>query len=264
MKRLMIGLIMLAVMLCGCGNITGTSSRNTPDNEENTKNTVTAKPDEVKEPVVKEADLAGTYVGLHGSGITFLSDGTAEYFWKEWTDVETGDKWSFDGKKIIMRSKSLHYDIYAEISGMNIASLTFQSDNPGWDDEIFVRVSDKADSKDVDAYVALIEKQLNISLNRPSKQSDNGEASGVSKELKEFLDGYEAFVDEYVEFMKQYQKNPTDLTLLLKYAAIMKKYADFEKALENYDSNKMSVTDSAYYLEVITRCTQKMIGVIGS
>ena len=135
MKRFIIVLVLLSVMLYGCANIVGSNSRDTSDNNGN-NNSVTSKADNVNEPVIKESDIVGTYVGLHGSGITFLGDGTAEYFWKEWSDVEVGDKWNFDGKRITMRSNSLRYDIYADVSGSIVASLTFQSSDTSWSDDI--------------------------------------------------------------------------------------------------------------------------------
>ena len=87
---------------------------------------------------------------------------------------------------------------------------------------------------------------------------------GVDPDLKEFLDSYEAFVDEYVVFMQQYSKNPTDLSLLARYTDIMQKYSDFAVKVEKYDTKEMSMEDAAYYLEVTSRCSQKMLKVLDS
>ncbi|MBR6391333.1 MAG: zinc-ribbon domain-containing protein [Lachnospiraceae bacterium] len=100
----------------------------------------------------------------------------------------------------------------------------------------------------------------------PAKETGDTSASvktgGVDPELKAFLDSYEAYVDEYVDFMKKYMANPTDLSLLGEYTDMMDKLADFETTLDKYDSNDMSTEDAAYYLEVTTRCTQKMLEVL--
>jgi hypothetical protein len=344
-----------------------------------------------------------------------------------------------------MHSNALEYDIYAEVSGDNISTLNFQADNEGWMDEMFVRVSDDATSKDADAYVALIEKQLNTKLERPAdtfevqaggfifqlpksyaiedfgkeyqsyektdgtaklaiyygsvddeilkaiksnedkaseilevkldellsglldddeipfseKRTDNvkpdvsmgnthhysvtegsdevrvyeswaldtsagemilvlfidmdtkcknsdeyldiirnavpkghasekassdpastadkaaGESketgndkkqteqkSGVDPELKAFLDSYEDFVDEYVEFMKKYQEDPTNaISMLSEYADIMQKYVDFADKVSKYNSSNLSTEDYKYYIEVTSRCTQKMLDI---
>ncbi len=87
---------------------------------------------------------------------------------------------------------------------------------------------------------------------------------GVDPDLKAFLDEYEAFMDQYIAFMQKYQANPTDLGLLMEYADMMQEYADFIDKVDAYDSDEMSTADAAYYLEVTTRCTQKMLKILGS
>lgn len=98
-------------------------------------------------------------------------------------------------------------------------------------------------------------------------KSDSGRSEapvGVDPDLVAFLNEYEDFVDEYCEFMKKYSENPTDLTLLADYASIMQEYSDFADKINAYDSKSMSTADANYYLEVTTRCTQKMLTVVGS
>ena len=100
-----------------------------------------------------------------------------------------------------------------------------------------------------------------------SKAAENTEgaeqAPGVDPELKAFLDSYEKFIDEYVEFMKTYNSDPANaLSMLAEYSRIMETYADFTEKLAQYDENEMSAADAAYYLEVTTRCTQKMLEIL--
>ena len=83
----------------------------------------------------------------------------------------------------------------------------------------------------------------------------------MDPDLKAFLDSYEKFMDEYVDFMQKYMANPTDLTLLGEYADMLQKYSDFEEKIDKYDSDEMSTADAAYYLEVTTRVTQKMLTI---
>lgn len=85
-------------------------------------------------------------------------------------------------------------------------------------------------------------------------------ASGVNPELKEFLDSYEAFIDEYVDFMKNYNEDPGNaISLLADYTEMMLEYADFAEKISEYDSEDMSVADAAYYLEVVNRCNKKLL-----
>ena len=84
--------------------------------------------------------------------------------------------------------------------------------------------------------------------------------SGVDPDLKAFLDSYEDFVDEYIVFMKKYTADPANaVSMMSEYTEFMEKYADFAKKVDRYDSKKMSTADAKYYLEVTTRCSQKML-----
>ncbi|RKM56798.1 zinc-ribbon domain-containing protein [Butyrivibrio sp. CB08] len=86
------------------------------------------------------------------------------------------------------------------------------------------------------------------------------QTNGVDPDLKEFLDSYEEFVDEYVDFMKKYNSDPNNMVSMLgEYGAMMQKYADFADKIDKYDSDSMSTEDYKYYIEVTTRCAQKML-----
>ncbi len=79
-------------------------------------------------------------------------------------------------------------------------------------------------------------------------------------DLVAFLDEYEAFVDEYVEFMQSYSSDPMNaLNMLNEYTDMLTQLADYSSKIEKYDSESMSPADLAYYLEVTTRCAEKML-----
>lgn len=81
----------------------------------------------------------------------------------------------------------------------------------------------------------------------------------VDPKLKEFLDSYEAYMDEYIAFMKKMNDDPTNASLLTEYTKMMVKYNEFAQAIEKYDTEKMSTADSAYYLEVMARVNKKLM-----
>lgn len=95
--------------------------------------------------------------------------------------------------------------------------------------------------------------------NVPVQNADNG----VSKELKEFLDSYEAFVDEYVAFMSEYDKNSLSPAMMTSYLNLMNKSIEMEQKVAEIDESTLSIADSAYYTEVTLRCSQKMLTVAG-
>ena len=71
-------------------------------------------------------------------------------------------------------------------------------------------------------------------------ESESAASDGISPELKEFLDSYEAFMDEYCEFMLGY--NESDTAQLLKYAALMEKYYEFSEKAEASMGMRRAIT----------------------
>lgn len=86
-------------------------------------------------------------------------------------------------------------------------------------------------------------------------------ATGVSPDFKATMDEYEAFFNEYCDFMESYSQNPSDPMLIAEYASMMSQYSDTMAALEAIDESSLSAADSAYYLEVQTRINQRLLEV---
>lgn len=98
-------------------------------------------------------------------------------------------------------------------------------------------------------------------LNEEATDISTDVGEGVDPDLVAFLSEYESFVDKYVLFMEKYSANPTNMELLSQYAEVMDQYLKFSEAIEKYHTNEMSTEDAAYYLEVTTRCSKKMLEV---
>lgn len=75
------------------------------------------------------------------------------------------------------------------------------------------------------------------------------------------MDSYEAFYDEYCEFMKKYKANPTDLTLLTQYTTMLTKLSDMNAKFKAWKSEDLNAEELKYYLEVSNRVMQKMLEV---
>lgn len=84
-------------------------------------------------------------------------------------------------------------------------------------------------------------------------------ADGISPELKAFLESYEAFMDEYCSFMETY--NSSDAAALLKYSALMAKYADFSVKADEWNSREMNDAETLYYIQVMNRINEKLLMV---
>ena len=84
-------------------------------------------------------------------------------------------------------------------------------------------------------------------------------SDGVTPEFKEAMDSYEAFFDEYCDFMQTMADDPTDMTVLLRYADFMSQYADTMEKLDAIDETELSPADDAYYIEVMARINVKLL-----
>lgn len=84
---------------------------------------------------------------------------------------------------------------------------------------------------------------------------------GMRPEFKEAMDSYEAFYDEYCNFMKKYADNPTDIELLAKYADMMSKAADMSEKFDAWNEGELNNVELNYYLEVNNRVTQKLLEI---
>lgn len=89
-----------------------------------------------------------------------------------------------------------------------------------------------------------------------SESSDN-----LGSDFKAAMDAYEEFIDEYVDIVKKYTENPTDLTILASYGEYMGKYATMVAEFEKWENEGLNAAETAYYIEVQGRVTQKMLEI---
>ena len=92
--------------------------------------------------------------------------------------------------------------------------------------------------------------------------ADSGNATvgedGLRKDFKEAMDSYEAFMNEYCDFMEKYSKNPTDAGLMADYMSYMQKYDDFTKKFDQWGGEDLNDAELAYYMEVQTRVYDRL------
>lgn len=95
------------------------------------------------------------------------------------------------------------------------------------------------------------------------KKKDNSEVDTeeMRPEFKEAMDSYEAFYDEYCEFMKKYNANPTDTELISSYGDIMTEMVEMTEKFEAWEENALNTAELKYYIEVNNRVAQKLVDV---
>ena len=89
--------------------------------------------------------------------------------------------------------------------------------------------------------------------------------SEIRPEVKEFLDAYEACMDEYVEFMQKYMNaDPTSMVSMMSdYYSILTRYTEFAEKMDAFDESELTNAELAYYIEVTSRVSQKLLTVAG-
>lgn len=103
----------------------------------------------------------------------------------------------------------------------------------------------------------------NSDSSEPTAKADIAMIDGMRPEFKEAMDAYEAFYSEYCDFMMEYKKNPTDLTLITKYGELLTKAVEVDEAFAAWDEDDLNNEELKYYLEVNTRVMQKLVDVTG-
>ncbi len=85
---------------------------------------------------------------------------------------------------------------------------------------------------------------------------------GMRPEFKEAMDSYEAFYDEYCDFMLKYSQNPSDLSLIQQYSAMNARLAEMTDAFNAWETEGgMNTAEATYYAEVSFRVAQKLADV---
>lgn len=95
-------------------------------------------------------------------------------------------------------------------------------------------------------------------------QSPEISAKGVTPELKEFLDEYEAIIDQYIVMaQKAGAPGQSDPTILMDYFNLLYRLADFEKKTAEYNQEEMTDADAKYYMAVMYRIEMKLLEAAG-
>ena len=87
----------------------------------------------------------------------------------------------------------------------------------------------------------------------------------IRPEVKEFLDAYEACMDEYVDFMQKYlNADPASMVSMMgEYYSALARYTEFAEKIDAFDESELNDAELAYYLEVTGRVSGKLLSVAG-
>lgn len=100
---------------------------------------------------------------------------------------------------------------------------------------------------------------------QPAAEASSAQSSGeVTPEFKEMMDSYEAFMNQYCDFMVKYTNatssgdSATLLAMTADYASLVQQELDWASKIDGVDETTLSPADDAYYLEVQGRVLKKL------
>lgn len=94
------------------------------------------------------------------------------------------------------------------------------------------------------------------------KTTAKDKSVGLGKEFKAAMDSYEAFIDEYVAFMKKYEKSDgTDPQMIADYGKYINKYTEMAASFAEWEDEDLNAAETAYYIRVQGRVSQKLLEV---
>lgn len=273
MKKILGLMIVISMlMLAGCSGRHVPSENSDKKEETKTETAVTEKTD-------TNDDLYGTWrtCAISAKGVRFTME-----------QVEAlGNKDAVDIILVISKDGSVYgYSFYEgnELDGTYTVGPEGNSiiiegtELPVEDGELLFTVNDTtahlekiSDRQDKDIIYDLVgseskpEEDSKQEESRPEKEpepeADTEQVSDdtIRPDVKEAIDAYETFIDEYCEFMAKYsQSGGTDLALLADYAKFVSKLSDYESKMDRL-SEDLTDAEYWYYMEVLNRCNEKII-----
>ena len=87
---------------------------------------------------------------------------------------------------------------------------------------------------------------------------ENVDDNEIRADIKETIDSYESFMNEYVEFMKKYNDSDDTASMLADYSKMMTKYADYTQKIDDLSDKDLTTAENAYLLEVQSRVLVKI------
>ncbi|MDO4414544.1 MAG: hypothetical protein Q4C20_05655, partial [Erysipelotrichaceae bacterium] len=86
--------------------------------------------------------------------------------------------------------------------------------------------------------------------------------SGIRPEFQASMEAYEAFFDEYVEFMKAVDETNMSADTMIRYYDFLAKYADAMEKLDAIDESQLTPEEDQLYLDTMLRIEKKLLEAV--
>ena len=104
------------------------------------------------------------------------------------------------------------------------------------------------------------------SSSTPEESSDNKSDSVLGNiirpDIKEAIDSYEAFMDEYIAFMKKYRNSDDPFAMLGDYLKYLEKLNEVNEKFDAIQDKELTDAEALYYSEVSLRVSKKLLDSI--
>ena len=274
LKTLMI-LVMAMLLMTGCGSDKSEESNVTSDANTDINSTVSESEDDIK-----YSDLLPVTEDYFKNGEVAIiePDGGSQYYFRvtNFTDdeyeayVEACKAAGFD---------DVHYEgdigtddkMYLAYALNRKYYLDITTNNEIKAVDISCQIVDESETTETESVQATetevteiesTENSTTMSTDTESSAQTDATVSStdiIRPEFKEAMDNYEAFFDEYCEFMKKYNESDDTTSLLADYASYMVKYTDTMQKMNNISEDELTDAEVAYYAEASARISAKLI-----
>lgn len=89
-------------------------------------------------------------------------------------------------------------------------------------------------------------------------QEEVVDQNGIRPEFKKSMESYEAFFDEYIEFMSSFKYEDAGLSTLAKYAEFLAKYEKAMSEMDKIDESELTEAEDKLFLETQLRINNKL------
>ncbi len=161
-------------------------------------------------------------------------------------------------------NNSENYHVSLKYLGNNIMSINITA--PFEEDDIETSTIDSSTEKPTEEPGESVDYSTekpkeNVEVDKAEKEPNNDASNkdGIGSDFKAAMDSHEKFMDEYIAFMKKYEENSSDFTLLDDYLDYLDKYGEFVEDFAKWEDEEMNDAETAYYIDVQTRVNKKLL-----
>ena len=96
----------------------------------------------------------------------------------------------------------------------------------------------------------------------PAEPEPTSGATSGSADFRAMVDEYEAFMNEYCDFMENYNSDSGNVvSMALDYASMMSRYGEWAEKIDAIDESTLSAEDDLYFLDAQTRINQRLLSI---